>query len=178
LITFDVRARIPPTGTRTFGEFVKRDFEPLLEPGFHAFDGPRLARAAVLDFPNNTRRRAVFDALITLRDELEDLRLVGEIWIDGSFMTRKPEPNDVDVLLRTPSLNEFTYTPVQLDYIRRFRGHDLLASPLLDYYHMWVAKGRPETEWLTAYWTRQFGFGRDFGMKGIAVLRLGEGDIQ
>lgn len=43
------------------------------------------------------------DGFVALIKRLNEANIIGEIWVNGSFLTAKPEPNDVDLLLRVSS---------------------------------------------------------------------------
>lgn len=78
-------------------------FPPLLTPGFHAFDDGQIKSLCVDGFPNSVRRGVLYCNYIQL---MEDIRSINrqfkcfvEVWVDGSFTTEKPEPDDIDMLL-------------------------------------------------------------------------------
>ena len=115
-----------------------------------------------------------FEAVV---GELRANRIEGEIWVDGSFLTQKIDPEDVDILFRTSGdfVNRVTTTQEQL--IGWFLQDDDVKDTykcdtylLIDY-----PDGHPEqahSEWMRAYWVKQYGFSRGEDFKGIAVVAL------
>ncbi|MDF1601465.1 hypothetical protein PZ895_17035 [Mesorhizobium sp. YIM 152430] len=79
--------------------FSKYDYPPLLAPGRHVMTLPDIKAHFVDPFPDHPRRKHLF----TLFEEFLQAVLVSgipcEIWIDGSWLTTKPEPRDLDVTL-------------------------------------------------------------------------------
>ena len=76
----------------------KPDFPPLLAPGFHRFDLDGIRRLCC--FPNNLRREHLFLHLEELVQDLLRQSIACELWINGSFLTEKEEPEDKDVILK------------------------------------------------------------------------------
>jgi hypothetical protein len=77
----------------------KQEFPPLLPAGFHRMDMPGLRRLAVVRFPDSFTRPAIMTHLEQIIDRINASGIRGEIWVDGSFLTEKLNPEDVDVLL-------------------------------------------------------------------------------
>jgi len=101
-------------------------------------------------------------------------RLSGELWIDGSFLTKKIDPKDVDLVFQgfvAPGKVD-QHDP---DHVRAINwlSSNLKNSHLCDSYIclQWPAgqSGNPE------YWQRQFGLSRGVLAKGIAVIIIGGG---
>jgi hypothetical protein len=100
--------------------------------------------------------------------------LPAEVWVNGSFLTHKIEPDDVDVVLVINVLSAGGTTDQQ-NIIRRIEGKDFQFPVRCDSY---VCKQYPEGhtlrstgEFMRAYWMKQFGFSRGDRIKGIAVIR-------
>lgn len=51
-------------------------------------------------FPLSTSRGVIFGGLVTFVKTLETAGVSGELWLDGSFLTEKINPKDVDVILK------------------------------------------------------------------------------
>lgn len=75
---------------------MKVDFPPLLGPGRHKLSLNEL-RSLCVRPGCDTRRFDVYAALYGLLKRLERLGVVCEAWVDGSFVTAKGVPEDVDV---------------------------------------------------------------------------------
>lgn len=81
------------------GDMEEKSFKGLFEPGFHDIEMDQLEWHFARPFPNPAHRSTL---LKKLRDYLAEVLSLGipikEIWIDGSFSTFKPRPQDVDIL--------------------------------------------------------------------------------
>jgi hypothetical protein len=114
------------------------------------------------------------DGLEEVIKELNRMQVPAEIWIDGSFLTEKIDPEDVDIVLRIESHVYDNGTAEQQQIIDWVAGN-LKASHHCDSY---VFYEYPDThpahavgEWMHAYWLRQFGFSRADDFKGMARIR-------
>jgi len=79
------------------------DFAPLLPVGVHTLTVDQLRDLCVLPFPTSLRRRRLMSRLEEIVRKLETEQVKGCLWIDGSFLTEKINPNDVDVVLGVSS---------------------------------------------------------------------------
>ena len=79
----------------------KRDFPALFPYGEHTLTMADLRTRCVAPFPKSGRRDALMLALEALVDSLAALGIPGEIWVNGSFCTKKEDPGDIDMVLRT-----------------------------------------------------------------------------
>lgn len=62
---------------------------------------PDLYQHTVASFPRRQKvREHCFQGLVALLLVLHHYRIEGELWVDGSFVTEKPEPGEIDLLLR------------------------------------------------------------------------------
>jgi len=127
-------------------------------------------------FPLSQTRGAIIDGLAAVVQRLSCVRIVGHLWADGSFLTRKIDPDDVDLLLRITGEFFDNATVEQREAIVWYVQGDLKASHHCDCY---VSIDWPcdhpaymESEWWRAYWIKQYGFSRGVQMKGIAVIEL------
>lgn len=101
----------------------------LLPSGVHACTLPEIEAA----FTWNSHRQKLFDSFsLCLRDEIRS-RFSQPVYFDGSFVTDKELPDDIDVVL------EMTYAtlPEQFDSLLFMNGHQ---QRLMDHYrvHFWV----------------------------------------
>lgn len=58
-----------------------------------------IERRFVLTFPTSLTRKNIFDGWRRRREQLLDLVQVEQEWIDGSFVTSKRDPGDLDVVV-------------------------------------------------------------------------------
>src|SRR5688572_17509862 len=78
----------------------KPDFPPLLQPGHHQMATDQIRALCVVQFPNSKTRTRLMAGLEQVMGMLESFDVEGELWIDGSFVTQKSDPEDVDLVLR------------------------------------------------------------------------------
>lgn len=74
-------------------------YPPIFPPGFSEITVDALESLFVGPGLDTPLRRRLTDQLRTFVMELARLGVHGDIWIDGSYATRKPDPRDVDVVL-------------------------------------------------------------------------------
>lgn len=158
----------------------KADFPRLLEPGFHPMTLAEVKTLCVTSFPASTRRGMIFAGLTSFLSEMSANGLVGDVWLDGSFVTKKPEPSDCDLVVSADSGKLEDLLPKQQDLMRRrFRTeHDQTkivyhcdvylfpVYPLIHTLHAAVTLSQ------RTYWEDQFGFDHSKKAKGMAVVKL------
>lgn len=154
----------------------KLEFPPLLAAGFYPMAVPDLRKKCVDGFPLSKTRATIMDGLEKAIQELERAEVAGELWIDGSFMTEKIDPEDVDVLLHVDSALYDGGSANVRKAIDVFDSSQLKATHHCDSY-VWreYPAGHPahnESEWDRAYWIRQFGFSRGIDYKGIVTVEI------
>ncbi len=149
-------------------------YRPLLEPGIHYKTLAEVETLCVTTFGNNERRRKIFNLFSELMNRVLSLGLDWVIWVDGSFVSEKPDPGDVDVLF-VPT-DERAVNNLDED------GKKLLMELFSD-------RQRTKRQYLTdaifapefmvdpnqhMYWRGVFGFDREDRPKGWIQLKLGE----
>lgn len=79
----------------------KFDHEPLLPPGRHYLDLQDVYAIGVEPFRNGARatREQLYLKAEGLIQRLLVLRVPCRVFIDGSFLTKKPEPDDIDLVV-------------------------------------------------------------------------------
>jgi hypothetical protein len=80
---------------------LKPEFPPLLAPGRHAMARDELRVLCVTNplFSISKRRPDVMASLENLLNALSTESIRSEVWVDGSFLTQKIEPEDVDLVI-------------------------------------------------------------------------------
>jgi hypothetical protein len=139
----------------------------------------RLHDIAVAPFHMSQRRPALFGALTGLVADLVGASMTCELWINGSFLTEKLEPNDIDLSFVMKSMDfEALDVSSQSAIVNQLNGGKKY-SPLLDtYICIQFAESDPRRAAdKSAYWAYKWGVGWDDYLKGFAVLRLGESDV-
>lgn len=99
----------------------------------------------------------------------------GELWLDGSFLTQKIDPMDVDYLLRVGS-DIYDHDPEKRTIVDWASSAELKDSCSCDAYK-WIEYnvGHPlfaDSERDREYWTNWYGVSRKGIRKGIAVVTL------
>lgn len=74
------------------------DGESVLPPGRLQATIDEVRAALVDGFPNSVRRRPLFERWVALREAIRRIVEVDSDWLDGSYVTKKEEPNDIDML--------------------------------------------------------------------------------
>ena len=102
----------------------------------------------------------------------------GEVWIDGSFVTAKIDPDDADLAIRLRG-PEFDAATDEVADALDWATSDLKASHRIDGYAWAEWPERHDSQLFGAdrreYWLRWFGTSRGGHRKGIVVIRLGAG---
>jgi len=160
---------------------LKFDHPPLLAPGRHYLSLQQIESLCVHPFSGQarTRRERLFYGLEEVIQQLLIAKIPCDVFVDGSFFTEKPDPEDVDCLvtveysvmqvltrdqrLRLDALNQEVYVAGvdSLAVTKYPRGHQFFGSAL-DVGNAGEAYGLEHSKvWL----------------KGCGVLRLGETNV-
>jgi hypothetical protein len=161
------------------GSVDKPDFPGLWPPGLHQLDIGVLRVRCVEEFPSSRSR----DTLMTsLEEAIVRLRISGlclDLWCDGSFVTEKIDPEDIDIVARVPAQVYTSGTADMRHAIVWFADDDRLNNGLDTYvipYHPPGSPMHPLTMDREDYWKRHFGTGRDPVIeKGIVALSVNGG---
>ena len=150
----------------------KEEFPPLLAPGFHELGIDGVKRLCVDRFAQSLTRRLIMKNLHELIEMAQREEIRGIFWIDGSFLTDKLNPDDVDLVLVIEQSEFRKMTPRARKFFDWFKSTDLYPDYKCDNYHF-IQGGPVENEYTYAYWLRQFGFNRPAtAMKGLAVVNI------
>jgi hypothetical protein len=95
---------------------------PVLPQGIHDADLVTIEADLVNAFAPNAQRRVVFDGWVAFRNLLRTIVGVKAEYIDGSFVTEKPAPKDIDVSFWIDADDLLQLTPTQQTAL-----NDLLA---------------------------------------------------
>lgn len=153
----------------------KQEFPPLLPLGFHPMTLAEMRVAFVDKIAGSKRRKPVMDGLEKVIQKVVADKLESDVWINGSFLTKKIDPDDSDILVVMKPDFLANATQVQkatIDWL----GTDLKAAGFLCHSQVFwdCPSGHPEydtSRWFCAYWLRQFGFSRKDEPKGIALIK-------
>jgi hypothetical protein len=161
--------------------YPKIDHVPLLAPGRHYLTLAEVEALCVGRFAgaSQARRETLFHALEGLTQRLLVAKIPCNMFVDGSFLTEKPEPDDVDVIVVTELCVYETLFEDQkqlLDDLNRssfIEGVDsfaVTAYPREHRYFGWALDAANAGE---AYGIEH---GQEW-LKGYVVIRLWETDV-
>lgn len=143
--------------------------------GFHYLSLADLETVCVDNFPLSITRRQIFDGLRKFIDYLAAADIQGELWVDGSFLSEKIDPKDVDLVFKFDHAIYDSGTTAQrnaIDWINDNQKHSLMCdSYVLVQYppsHFLHTVG----QWWYTYWHAKWGFSREEHPKGIVVITL------
>ena len=153
----------------------KPEFPPLLAPGLHSLTVDGLRALCVDAFPNSRSRAGIMNNLCTVIARLQADGVSGALWVNGSFLTAKINPDDVDVVLRMEGILYDSGTQETRDAVD-WLNDNLYATHKVDSYVFYVWPAGHAMRWLgeyaDLYWQKQFGQSRRAIPKGIAELKL------
>jgi hypothetical protein len=95
----------------------KQEFPPLLAQGFHHMKVGALRELCVSNFTESKVRGDIMAGFETIYERAIAVGLEGEFWVDGSFLTKKIDPDDIDFVLLTPAHFRDAGTPAQQEFI-------------------------------------------------------------
>lgn len=155
----------------------KQEFEPLLALGFHSMTLLEIRQLCVEaeEFTLSQRRKKIMDNLSMIIDRLSSVGIVGEAWIDGSFLTRKIDPCDVDFVLHMEAELYENGTSEQREAINWIIS-SLKNEYWCDTYPLFIYKQTDplysEYDWNRSFYQARFGWSEGMETKGIVVLAL------
>ena len=148
----------------------KREYEPLIENGFKQIALWQLDTVFLEPFGENEHRKYLINRLSAYISEVLSLGLNTEIWIDGSFSTYKPDPQDVDVvfLFDENEIHDLNDRKKQL-FEELFLKRELIkARYSVDVYFIDRNDENEKQKWITTY-----GFDKKkINSKGIYKIQL------
>ncbi|HDS1811546.1 TPA: hypothetical protein QEM79_002283 [Pseudomonas putida] len=151
----------------------KADFPALLVPGMHQLTMPDLHALAVAPFPHDQRRADLYRKLSVWTNAVKAVGVSGKMWIDGSFLTEKVHPGDIDCVLWSPYwVDPAGATPqAQAQVSKLFDQATAEALYNLDFY---LETPAPDQIFhREAYWRGILGFCHDrVTAKGFAEITL------
>lgn len=110
-------------------------------------------------------------------DALSAAGLKCDVWVDGSFLTKKIDPDDIDLVVDVPASITDNPTPAQSALLAALDGQNFKISKHLDSYVMVTAPlGHtlyPVSQISHEQWKKDFGHAYVSRVpKGIAVLEV------
>ncbi len=128
----------------------------------------------------STTRSRIMDGLEVVVSRLSNGGVRGNLWIDGSFVTEKVDPSDVDVLLWA-SLGAYNSASTDTKALYDWVASNLKNSHHVDSY-VWFDGADGESDYWRGYYIAFFGFGSDLQsvlteperIKGMGLIQLGD----
>lgn len=146
-----------------------QEFDPIFEAGFHDITMDQIEEIFVENFDNSDNRKYLMSRLKVLLNIISEINIKFEIWIDGSFATKKQNPNDIDIAIICDPimLNSLPEDKkiVLLNLFNNRTNTKLRYSCDIYFFPQNDIKQR-------SYWRGWFGFSRDEKPKGIPRLFL------
>lgn len=136
---------------------------------------PDLRNLCVINtnFTLSTRREQLMRSVEALCTAVSTALISSEIWVDGSFLTQKMNPADVDLVVVVQA-QTWPGTGQQRHVLNRVAKKNFGLPPCDSYVFVEYPSGHANysvSEIMRAYWIRQFCFNRSEEMKGLAVIR-------
>jgi hypothetical protein len=142
-----------------------------LAPGFHDWTYDEIKKNLVDSFPNSSRREIIFHGYSKLRNDIIQLVDTVEQWLDGSYVTNKINPGDIDLVSLIDKDKVDCLAPDKQDQLKKlFAGPDTKLTHHCDSYFVpKVPDNHPHKSSIDealAYWENWFGTDRNGLPKG------------
>ncbi|MFC4259612.1 DUF6932 family protein [Marinobacter lacisalsi] len=142
--------------------------EPILEPGLHDFELDEIGNHFLTDFADSRTRAKLIANLEAYAKLLSELGASVELWLDGSFTTKKVDPNDIDLVVFSSEAEINALPPKEQGLLRALLDQPTVKNRFgLDVYFCVM-----ENQQLRSYWRGWFGFNRNEQPKGIARITV------
>jgi len=143
------------------------EYPALLKAGMHDMTLLDMKNICVDAFNDSERREILFSRLKSYIGQFEEFSLDMEIWIDGSFVTKKINPSDIDlvVIFDEKSVNALS-SEEQNTLKQLFEKETIKIRYECDVYFI------PNRIDDKSYWRGMFGFDKNENPKGIIRLNI------
>lgn len=139
----------------------------------------QIGRLFVDPFPNSKRRNILYQKLEELIQDLLRRRIWCDLWVNGSFLTEKEDPNDMDATLMIDPDFSDALNSEQRDYLMNLE-EGAIGSADLDTF-VFIRKRRDDPDYgdefadPAATWHEVYGLEHSKRwLKGFAIVKLGE----
>jgi len=131
----------------------KREYQPLLTEGFKEIAIWQLDSIFLDPFIENEQRKYLIGRFNAFISEFTTLGLDAELWIDGSFTTIKPEPQDIDVLFLIDKniVDELDIRKANLFAKLLMNREEIKARYQLDVYFIDINDFQEKEKWIETY---------------------------
>ncbi len=142
---------------------------PLLGPGIHAIRAADLDNHFLSRFDGSRTRGPLIEGLRRYLAAIERLGIGFEVWLDGSFLTEKIDPQDIDLVAFASRADiDALDSGGQARFLALFDRPSAKSTYGCD-----VLFAVRENFNARSYWRGWFGFDRNENPKGIACLTVG-----
>jgi len=148
-----------------------------LDPGLHNMSLAQIEVAFVTAFPHSSTRKTIIAGYRKHSAEIEAIASTFEQFLNGSFVTNKNDPSDVDLVVFIEASVVDNLSPSDKDKLKL-----LLAGPVTKASHKCDAyfcpvypSGHPASaaaRLKRKYWMGEFGFDRQDQPKGIVHIEV------
>jgi hypothetical protein len=151
-----------------------------LMPGIHEYTCKEFEEQFVQNFPHSESRPDIYEKFCIWIRKLVKMLPPRYIWLDGSFLTTKLNPNDIDLVVfyRPEDIESKEVSEVLDNYIhqisRQYRCDAYFCLTLEHYPPEVKARISGNVAIMQTYWMGQFGFDRNRKPKGIVEIRCEE----
>jgi hypothetical protein len=149
------------------------DFPCLFPVGFHHLSMVDLERVCVDYFSLSMTRRPIMDGLTQFMQRLDGANVRGDVWANGSFLTEKIDPKDVDIIVRIDGDAIYDKGTLEQRSAIGWVIANQKATLKCDSYVLMEYQAshhlRTEGQWWYSYWHKQWGFSREDDPKGTGA---------
>lgn len=140
----------------------------LLNPGFFEYKLDEIQTIFVDEFKESQTRKRNFEGFNYWLAELLNICVPNEIWIDGSFVTNKINPNDIDIVAFI-EYQDYCENVERINSLKKIGNNNFCDT--------YIAFSPNDTNPYNSkfinnrnYWRGQFGFDREDNPKGMIKI--------
>jgi hypothetical protein len=159
---------------------IKSEFAPLLPPGRHLMTVASVSQLCVTPFTTSVTRAPLMARLEVFVTWLRQNVVICELWIDGSFISEKIDPEDIDLTFLVHGDVYDALSPALKAEINAFEDGERLRPVI----HAFPVITRPmdhpqfrPIEGMVRNMAQWWSVARGGWIKGLPVIRLGETDV-
>lgn len=148
---------------------LKSEFPPLLPPGIHLMTIDELKKTCVDNFPNSKRRPDIYLNFINFLRFVSCINIIDEIWVDGSFLTEKEEPDDIDAVAFAYHADTVNITAAQKSVMDQVFSNPVITKIRFMTDIRFCIK---ENDNMRSFWRGWYCFSRDEVPKGAVAIKI------
>lgn len=148
---------------------MKPEYDPLLPAGIHQMTLAELKTDFVESFPASIRREQIYERFLDFLRIIIMIDVVEEIWIDGSFVTKKDEPDDIDAVAFASAAVVDSLTCDKMNTMKMIFNDPITTKIrfMTDIRFCTI-----EDQKMRSYWRGWYCFTRDEKPKGAVALKV------